>query len=212
MLPVHKDRDPHLRLQLANPSTGTITIRKGCAVAFGKAVDLDNVAAFVGMGDDDPASAPESLANMTSAQSAAPANTTGPTFTKRAAADIEKRWQACEAVKDIDLSNTHEVSADIILDLKRRILEEAYLFVQGEKTRPSDAVECVMKLAPGTPIFFRRSRTMSPPQAKQLDELTQQQLSKGVIEPSESPYSSPVLMVPKSGGRLRFVVDLRALK
>jgi hypothetical protein len=36
-------------------------------------------------------------------------------------------------------------------------------------------------------------------------------LARGFIEPSKSPYGSPVLFVRKTGGALRFGVDFRAL-
>ena len=42
---------------------------------------------------------------------------------------------------------------------------------------------------------------------KQLTDL----LARGFIEPSESPYGSPILFVRKKGGALRFCVDYRAL-
>ena len=36
-------------------------------------------------------------------------------------------------------------------------------------------------------------------------------LSKGVIAPSTSPWASPILLVPKKDGELRFVVDFRKI-
>lgn len=42
---------------------------------------------------------------------------------------------------------------------------------------------------------------------KQLEEL----LESGAIQPSESPWGSPVLFVKKPDGSLRFCIDYRAL-
>ena len=137
VLPVHKDQSLLLRLQLANPSRKAIIIPKGTVVAFGQAVDLDNIQAFIPMGDDDAVDA-DSLANMSSLPPSAPSVPSAPTFDKAAKQDIEDRWKRCIEVQDIDLSKLDNVSGDIVLDLKRRILEESDLFVQTRKERPSD--------------------------------------------------------------------------
>jgi hypothetical protein len=36
-------------------------------------------------------------------------------------------------------------------------------------------------------------------------------LSKGFIEPSQSPFAAPILFVKKADGRLRFCIDFRKL-
>ena len=130
VLPVHKDRNPFLKLQLANPSMNTLVIPKGTAVAYGRALDLDSVKTFVGMDDADEAAPSEPLANMRPIDvSAGPAV---PAWTKEQRMAINKRWENCPEVQEIDLSTIVGVSEDIVTDLKRRILDESYLFVQGE--------------------------------------------------------------------------------
>ncbi len=51
------------------------------------------------------------------------------------------------------------------------------------------------------------------PEARRLaiEEEIQQMLKLGVIEPSNSPWSSPIIMVPKPNGTLRFCNDFRHL-
>ena len=52
---------------------------------------------------------------------------------------------------------------------------------------------------------------MHPNQRKALKPLIEDQLRKGVITPSKSATTSPALLVPKPGGRWRFVVDYTEL-
>ena len=54
-----------------------------------------------------------------------------------------------------------------------------------------------------------RTRPFNPHQQEAMKGLIEKQLAKKIIEPSNSPYSSPIVLVPKPDGRMRFVVDYR---
>uniref|UniRef100_A0A9J7Z8P6 Integrase catalytic domain-containing protein n=1 Tax=Cyprinus carpio carpio TaxID=630221 RepID=A0A9J7Z8P6_CYPCA len=58
-----------------------------------------------------------------------------------------------------------------------------------------------------------RQRSYRVPEARRqaIEEEIQQMLKLGVIEPSNSPWSSPIVMVPKPDGTLRFCNDFRRL-
>uniref|UniRef100_A0A9J7WWR1 ribonuclease H n=1 Tax=Cyprinus carpio carpio TaxID=630221 RepID=A0A9J7WWR1_CYPCA len=63
------------------------------------------------------------------------------------------------------------------------------------------------------PGVIVRQRPYRVPEARRqaIEEEVQQMLKLGVIEPSRSPWSSPIVMVPKPDGTLRFCNDFRRL-
>ena len=60
------------------------------------------------------------------------------------------------------------------------------------------------------PVSSAPFRT-SPGEKETIDKAVDEMLAAGVIWPSRSPWSSPVVLVPKKGGDIRFCVDYRRL-
>ena len=54
-------------------------------------------------------------------------------------------------------------------------------------------------------------RRCSPETRKKIQENVEELLKSGIIKASRSPWSSPVVLVPKKGGKTRFCVDYRKL-
>ncbi len=73
-----------------------------------------------------------------------------------------------------------------------------------------DQYECSIDTEGAPPL---RQRAYRAPLAKReaIEKQIKEMLDAGVIEPSASPWASPVTLVPKSDGSLRFCVDYRGL-
>ena len=70
----------------------------------------------------------------------------------------------------------------------------------------TDLVELDIKMTPGTPIR-QRVRPLNPTMKESLDEQIQDWLRQGVIQASESEYSSPLVPVKKKDGEVCWCVD-----
>ena len=77
-------------------------------------------------------------------------------------------------------------------------------------TGHTDAVEHEIDTGDGSPIRCA-PRRMSPQKMKKEEECVTEMLTGGQIEPSDSLWSSPVVLVTKKDGGTRFCVDYRKL-
>ncbi len=67
-----------------------------------------------------------------------------------------------------------------------------------------------IRMPPGT-IIKQRPYRVPEARRRAIEEEIQQMLKLGVIEPSNSPWSIPIVMVPKPDGTLRFCNNFRRL-
>ena len=79
-----------------------------------------------------------------------------------------------------------------------------------------DCGECsllhfVIKVPPGTQPIQSRSYRLNPVLSKQTDALLDSYLAAGVIQHSTSPWSSPLVCVPKKSGGIRITVNYQKL-
>jgi len=76
---------------------------------------------------------------------------------------------------------------------------------------PDRDVEFTIEIVPGTTPISRRPYRMAPDELKELKMQLQEQLDKGFICPSSSPWGCPGLFVEKKDHTKRLCVDYRPL-
>ena len=65
-------------------------------------------------------------------------------------------------------------------------------------------------MMPGAGTPFKPMYRLSPAELAEVKSQVSELLSKGLIEPSTSPYGAPVLFVGKKDGSVRLCIDYRA--
>jgi hypothetical protein len=92
------------------------------------------------------------------------------------------------------------------------LLEQVHvLFEEPNGLPPSRACDHEIPLVPGAnPVNIRPYR-YPPAQRDEIERQVADMLAKGIIQPSHSLFSSPVLLVKKKDGSYRFCVDFRHL-
>ena len=106
-----------------------------------------------------------------------------------------------ETLSDLSTEQLHQV-CDMMLDFPDGFM------APGAKRGETDVTEHGMDMQNNAPV---KQRWTPWPRAKMeaADELVQQMLDDDVIEPSDSPWASPAVLVTKKDGTIRFCVDYR---
>ena len=113
---------------------------------------------------------------------------------------------------DLDLLKANRLSPSGLLEIKRTILKHHRVWSTAPKPPPFGQPQCHIRMKPGK-VFDQQAGVVptNPLTQKYLRDVIEEKLKKNIIEPSNSPCSSRVLLVPKPKGGVRFVIDYRKL-
>jgi hypothetical protein len=125
-----------------------------------------------------------------------------------AATGLAKKREYCSVVATIPVQE-HIMEAPIPKQIQTLIQVYDPIFQEPKQLPPQRAMDHHIPLIPGaTPVNVKPYR-YSPSQKDETESQLQEMLRNGIIQPSVSPFASPVLLVKKKDGSWCFCVDYR---
>jgi hypothetical protein len=116
------------------------------------------------------------------------------------------KMQNSDVLKDLDSKLAHITNRKERRAVKDLILE--YLHIFSDHPTRTNVLEHDIDVGDAKPVKIPPYR-LSPVKKLALDKEVQYMLNHGIIEPSQSEWSSPCLLVPKPNGTYRVVQDFR---
>ncbi len=117
-----------------------------------------------------------------------------------------------QLLEDLEMPDNQFLAKDPLLkkEVWKLIYEYQDIF---SKTTPgcTDVVQLQLRLKPGTQPIRQKFHNLNPRQEAELEAQLETWLKEGVIEPSSSAWSSPLVPIKKKDGSTRWAVDYRAL-
>ena len=111
--------------------------------------------------------------------------------------------EPCTSISSVTTTTTDNLPPELAEEFKE-IFKEPSKFSK----KP---IEHVIELQPHTKAHHARPYRLTPKETKELRLLIDDLLKKKFIDPSTSPFASPVLLVRKPDGTYRLVIDYRIL-
>ncbi|CAI7792036.1 unnamed protein product, partial [Closterium sp. NIES-54] len=118
---------------------------------------------------------------------------------------------ACPAFEDLPVSLNHELGMAQQTDLRKLLVEYREVFVtEAEPLGTHPTVFHHIATGSAKPISHKPYR-VSPSERARIEEEVAALLEQGVIRPSNSPWASPCIVIPKKDFGDRVVIDYRPL-
>lgn len=112
----------------------------------------------------------------------------------------------------MDVAQAADSSDDVLPPSVQSVLDSyPDLFQQLDTVPPSHSCNHAIPLLPGAQPFFLRPYRYPPALKDEIERQVKEMLTQGLIQPSNSLFSSPVLLVKKRDDSYRFCVDFRKL-
>lgn len=96
-------------------------------------------------------------------------------------------------------------------DLERVLTLHAEIFREPQGSPPNKKEKNAITLKEGTDPVNMRPYRYPHAMKEEIERQVSEVLHAGIIRPSISPYSSPIILVKKKDGSWRFCIDYRAL-
>ncbi|XP_010474544.1 PREDICTED: uncharacterized protein LOC104754084 [Camelina sativa] len=125
--------------------------------------------------------------------------------------NIVKEARQGQTLFAICLSDTNPTLLPVEPEMQALIQEFDALFHTPDGLPPRRAIEHRIPLKEGTNPVNVRPYRYAYFQKEEIEKQVSEMLTSGIIRPSCSPFSSPVLLVKKKDGSWRFCTDYRAL-
>ncbi|GFW03688.1 retrovirus-related Pol polyprotein from transposon 297 [Trichonephila clavipes] len=124
---------------------------------------------------------------------------------------LDDQQETSESQMNCSLMMSPELSDEQRNKLSELLRKFSGLFTKTDKsTAAKTNVKHRIFTGDHAPINQRAYR-VSPTERRIIHEEVQKMLDEGIVQPSESPWSSPIVLVRKKDGSWRFCVDYRKL-